>query len=597
MAFPNKTALPVAQSNRTEINLDSQHITTSNFMQFDLAKFLDLVPNQSINYKHETFARLEPLAMPTFGLAKIQNKSFFVPYRTVFPAFNDFITDCPHTYSNGHRSLVSRVPVINNSKFTLVFTQNAFSSVVTSGSSYDFVYVDSDGRSAKRKFTMLGRKFFKLLSTLGYGILFNDSSQEDYQHSALPLLCVAKVYCDWYFPSQYTDNTVFSRVEALFKYDVNNVVDLINDVSRITDIANLINVVSYDIDYFTSAWDKPGGPNQGLSSSYSFNDINNANITATQAAIRSYPGTTGMSANSPVINGGLADASSASPITSLSQYALDSLKALTDYLKRHQIAAGRSIDRYLASYGVELQSDKLQRSLFISESSQDIQFGDVMSTADTDGAELGSYAGKGISYGDGYTDFDTVEHGMFITISVIMPKTAYYQGISRNTRHITRLDFFTGEFDALGVQAMMAQEVYNPTDGVMVEAYGDNYSEKVFGFVPRYAEYKTSFNRVTGDYVLGSMNVGKEAWTLFRDVTPEELDDVVHSPDFIQSGDSAQYHRIFTNTSPDVDKFNIIHNFNITSSFPGKSLFDTYEFENEDKARKVSVNINGTTMN
>ena len=64
-------------------------------------------------------------------------------------------------------------------------------------------------------------------------------------------------------------------------------------------------------------------------------------------------------------------------------------------------------------------------------------------------------AGKGISYGDDKYSIDTNgEYGMYLAVSIIVPKVYNYQGCNRHVLHTTRLDFWTPEFDNLGTQAI-----------------------------------------------------------------------------------------------------------------------------------------------
>ena len=139
----------------------------------------------------------------------------------------------------------------------------------------------------------------------------------------------------------------------------------------------------------------------------------------------------------------------------ISEYALTALKSLTDFMKRNQLAGSKAADRYLARFGKALTSEQLGRSVYLGASMQDIQIGDIMSTSDTvngnAGEQLGAYAGKGISYGNGHFDYETKEYGMFITVCSIVPKVGYFQGIDRTVKHLSKLDFYMPEFDNLGV--------------------------------------------------------------------------------------------------------------------------------------------------
>ena len=608
MAFPNKTNIPIAVDKVTEMEFTPTHVTTSNFMQFEVAYCSELVPKQKINnLAMRTFARLEPLAVPTFGLATIHKKAFFVPYRVIFPAWNDFINDVTHTFSDGVVSQVIKVPSVYNSTIVKAFVENRSLTerVLRDDQASDLVVAErSVGTQItttvymKYNFTNLGKRAFKMLNALGYKIDWS-LVNIDFEHSLLPLFSVAKVYADWYYPNQYAQDNVISNIEKWFKYDVSDINFAGSfDSTAFYDFVQFIDKVCYDNDYFTSAWDNPMSPNNGTYSQFIIKDVTkpySQSVAANKITPDNPNGTPELRSDS--------NYAGASPIT---QFGLNALKALSDYLKRHQIAGARVIDRYLSRWGLTLPSDKLLRSLYIGGDHQEIQFGDVTATADTDGSPLGSYAGKGVSYGEGNWSFDCTEFGMLLVITSIVPKTSYYQGASRHTINLTKLDFYTPEFDNLGCQPLLTREVYMPLDAQKIIQEGAvnigiNTADQIFGYVPRYAHYKVAKDILGGDYILGSRNVGKDAWTLFRDLDNEfanvDYNRIKHDVNFVNGSDSGQYNRIFTYQDEDYDKFNIIHQFKINTSFPGHSLYDDYEFESEGKANSVTIDTGSVKAN
>lgn len=310
----------------------------------------------------------------------------------------------------------------------------------------------------------------------------------------------------------------------------------------------------------------------------------------------------------PYVNGTISSNGNYQAIaTPISQYLLNSLRALTDYMKRHQLVGSKAADRYLARFGKALAAEKINRSVYLGAHMQDIQIGDIMSTADSDGAQLGAYAGKGMSYGNGGFEYDTDEYGLFIVLSSLVPAVGYFQGIDRNVQHVSKLDFWTPEFDSLGSQAVGAMELYVPTH------FGNSYvglDSQVFGYLPTYYEYKVKNDKVTGNFRVNSINGSHplsdsgfnaaNSWYLMRvfdNTDYTAADEIVHGPAFVDGkSDFSQYKRIFYDvkaSSP--DNFTVIHNFEIASFAPMKSLFDSYEFE--DKGKKVTEDVNGVKMN
>lgn len=611
MAYPNKINVTVASSKRSKHDLSSQHITTSNFMEIGVAKYMELVPGQTVDISHTIFSRLEPMPVPTFGRAYIRSKAFFVPYRTVMPAWNDFITDSPHTtgyMGQNMNQIISSVHRLPNVAIYDFFLQDTMSDVCYEQQKLDFRILLSDGQYASYVFTPKGRRAYKILTQLGYRPVFSHPTYFNDIYSALPLLSLVKVFIDWLYPGAYTQLEGYTALQALCQYDSN--VPLTLTTAHLNLIFDMLDNIPYDNDFFTSAFDKPNGTPFGTSSNFNIPDINQASAQNEFSRKVQYNGSSVFenngSENAPVLTGDPYNTNNGTPLNAISQFALDALKALTDYIKRHQLVGSRALDRYMARFGIQLPSEKMNRCQYLQSYAQDVEFGDVTSTADTDGANLGSYAGKGASAGNGNFKFQSNEYGMLLILTYIVPKISYYQGYDRTVKHLTKLDFFTPEFDNLSTQAISIGEVVTSPNtqkyftGRTPEEF--SFNNEVFGFAPRYAEYKISRDNITGDYAIGSRNVGKDAWTLARDLTylldkDGGIENVRHSLSFILPEDREQFNRIFYTSGELSDKFNIIHIFDITSSFPGKSLYDTYDFENEDESRKVSTQLNGNYAN
>lgn len=285
---------------------------------------------------------------------------------------------------------------------------------------------------------------------------------------------------------------------------------------------------------------------------------------------------------------------------------------------------GRSVRDWLrVHYGISDQSEISATGLYrIGSSRTNINISDVMSTADTagsGGSDLGSFAGRGIGYGDSETfDFTAKDFGCWITLTVVVPESGYYQGYLRENRHFNRYDFFLPEFDALGYQTLERGELmddYNSNSSEFNPLEGNDYSRTAaFGFVPRYSEYKVGRNIVNGDLSLIGMYNSMAPYTLDRRISggmlgyaatdgntwaalrklvrPTFVPSIVYD-NFRRIDPSdllGQYNRIFTYGANDIDHF-IIHNvFDVKAIAPMKSLtssFDTYGNE-DDSSIEVS---------
>ena len=273
--FMDTMQLPTAIADNTKLDLSCKHITTANWMQLNPVYWKEMVPGEKLEVGVESFTRLNPLVVPTFAPgSKLKISRFFVPFRTIFRGWNDFITDAFHVTSIGQdgksSGLLSRVPVVKNSTLFAALTTDmtshpsplgsyfAVSAATTSATTIgDVDYFDEAGRGFV--YTPLGRQAIKVLQSLGYKI--NPNSDDEQMYSALPLLAYAKVYADYYWPSAYMDSYMHYYLESLFNTDAGDGMEL--TAMQVALLLRYTIFVSYDSDYFVSAFDNPVAPSTG----------------------------------------------------------------------------------------------------------------------------------------------------------------------------------------------------------------------------------------------------------------------------------------------------------------------------------------------
>lgn len=81
------------------------------------------------------------------------------------------------------------------------------------------------------------------------------------------------------------------------------------------------------------------------------------------------------------------------------------------------------------------------------------------------------------------------EHGLIMCIASIRADLTYSQGINRHFLHQTRYDYFWPTLAHLGEQAVTNKEIY---------AQGLSADDDVFGYIPRYDEYRFNQSRISG---------------------------------------------------------------------------------------------------
>lgn len=196
---------------------------------------------------------------------------------------------------------------------------------------------------------------------------------------------------------------------------------------------------------------------------------------------------------------GVADLRQASAIT------VESLReafAVQEILESLSMRGSRYTEFLRGNFGVTPDDYKLQRPQFLGGIVTPVQVQQVLQQAgvDSDAGQLTAYAaGRAFAAaGDRVFRMRFKEHGYIMGIMSVMPKAYYYQGIPRHFLRRDRFDYYLPQTAHLGEQPIANQELYFDTTDPELD-------QSVFGFIPRWAEYKTSMNGIHGDF-RGSLN-------------------------------------------------------------------------------------------
>lgn len=202
--------------------------------------------------------------------------------------------------------------------------------------------------------------------------------------------------------------------------------------------------------------------------------------------------------------------------------------ALQRWLERNARGGTRYVEYIFAHFGVVSPDARLQRAEFIGGNVTPIQISEVLQTSATtsDSTPLGVPAGSAYSAGINQPiRYHAREHGILMCVTSLMFDNVYSSGADRDTFKFDRFDYFTPSFQNIGEQAIYKREL-GPTSN----------NEEVFGYAPRYEEYRVAHNRVHGD-----MRTSLDFWHLARG-----FDDAPSlNQAFIQSNNKTLTDRIF----------------------------------------------------
>ena len=164
------------------------------------------------------------------------------------------------------------------------------------------------------------------------------------------------------------------------------------------------------------------------------------------------------------------------------------------------------IDQVLAHWGIKPQTDK-RTSVFISGGDKTISINPQINQ-NLSGDSVPDIKAIGVSDLSAGAKFTVKDPGLIIGIYRCVPTLDYAQtGIDRNLFKADVSDFPLPEFDSVGMQTQYRCEVSSPLLGVNTSLSPVTSSPqpfdyaKTYGYAPRYAELKTSFDRFNGGFL------------------------------------------------------------------------------------------------
>lgn len=170
--------------------------------------------------------------------------------------------------------------------------------------------------------------------------------------------------------------------------------------------------------------------------------------------------------------------------------------------------------------GVVIPDFRAQRSEIIHIYKFDVKISPVAQTSASGLTGGSTYLGDLTGFGTGVSSSSFVhsfnEHGILMSLLAYTSDITYARGLERWWSKSTRYDHYWPIFNGLGEQAVYNKEIYwNLADGT-----SSNQKDGVFGYIPRYDEYRHAISKVTGlmrPYVTGTLAI----WNLTESITSQ----------------------------------------------------------------------------
>lgn len=192
--------------------------------------------------------------------------------------------------------------------------------------------------------------------------------------------------------------------------------------------------------------------------------------------------------------------------SSLSVLALRQATALQKY-KEIQLANDADfVSQIEAHFGIKPKHDA-DTSIFIGGSSSMIDINPQVNQNLADWSQTNAYKGAPTGSGSAKMKFTADTYGVVMGIYRCTPVLDYaHVGVDRTLLKTDASDFVIPELDSIGMQQNIQGEVIMPTYYLDEGAFTDFTDSDVrlsYGYAPRYAELKTSFDRYNGAFCFG----------------------------------------------------------------------------------------------
>lgn len=168
-----------------------------------------------------------------------------------------------------------------------------------------------------------------------------------------------------------------------------------------------------------------------------------------------------------------------------------------------QKSGARAVEFTYSMFGVRIPDARVQRPIFHGSFKLPVIFSEVLQTSSTDSTSpQGNLAGHGITGGTNKPlHVKVIEHGYFMAIFHVMPKSQYNNIVPKYLLRSTRWDIPNPLFQHVGDEKVSREQIYPNSQN----------PDEAFGFVPRYSDL--SFVPST---IHGLMKGDLLSWTMAR---------------------------------------------------------------------------------
>ncbi len=480
----------------------------------------EVIPGDKFMIDVKSLMRTMPLNTAAFARLRYYFDFYFVPYEilwrfsdTVLSQMNDNAHHSISSDPSANNSLVPKVPYVSASTIATYLNQ-----VGTAYEGNDYIGRNFLGFS--RSLTSA-----KLLEYLGYGNYYDYAQVKagtapipptsqwsknpfptNVNCNLFPLLAYQKIYSDYYRDSQWErfNPTIFNvdwmtgQSDPVFNTD--NLTQNFKNYSNMFDLR----YANWQKDMFHGVLPNQQYGDQSVARSY----INS--ISAGKDAGSEFNATLHFIDNTPSsaynnVKYLHMEHSQLSPnpdynYSTLSIIALRQAEALQKY-KEVALATSKSYkDQIEAHWNVKVTGDYGDMSQYLGGFDSTLDINEVVNTNITSDYEA-SIAGKGIGVSNGKITYDsTGQYGLIMCIFHCKPLIDYTtNGCDKFITRVNATDFAIPEMDSIGMELLPSEHLTNKQVKIDPSLSALNQPFNL-GYVPRYIDYKTDYDRSYGGF-------------------------------------------------------------------------------------------------
>lgn len=480
------TSIPAPQVPRNVFNLSRYNSLTMPYQRVCPTAVQEIIPGDKFFWSAEVFARLQPMVAPVMTDQKISLHAFFVPLRTVNSHFAEFM------FNNKAGNYTGVLPYVTFGKlyalFNSVYGQSAFNTCVDVARLFDYIGLPFFYRSATTSQSFCTQ-------WLSDNLALKDST---IRVNLAPFFAYTKVWSEYF----RDENLVDDPFETWKGYGYSDVLSWTGDVSsnisnstqylRFAQCFLILRPRAWQHDRFTSSLPfAQRGPDVllpvGAQQNLQFLGPSAAGSLEWDETMQDIfvLGVGGQD------EGNIDVESDIQFTTTINDFRR--AERLQRWYENSARGGVRPNEATLAHFGVRTPDATLDRAEFLGGTMQPIVVSEVAQTSEsTQSSPQGTLAGKGTSYKSGvlFRHYFT-EHGFVFVFASALIRPAYWQGVPKLFSRMQRDEYYWPEFALLGEEPVFDKELF-----VDVNTTEDG----VFGYVPRYSDYKSAVPEVHGDF-------------------------------------------------------------------------------------------------